>query len=176
MLAPSKMRAYRLVWLVGALMVLASVFPAFAYNQNLISMMQEYIPKTLDVLHEPSGQNIAITSSVAGFILLLVSGLLCTIYALVAHKEKAWSAPAGVRIWNASVLALLSVVLFVSPVFIYLNGELYQVLSDVGTQYSPMFEGFSIGFYLVVIGVVLAYVAGKLVMKNSPWMQKNKAK
>jgi uncharacterized BrkB/YihY/UPF0761 family membrane protein len=172
MLAPSKMLAYRLVWLVGALIVLASIFPAYAYNQNLINIMQDYIPKTLDVLHEPSGQNIAITSSVAGFILLMVSSLLCTVYALVAHKEKAWRAPTGVRIWNASVLALLSVVLFVSPVFIYLNGELHQILSDVGTQYTPVFEGFSMGFYLTVIGVVLAYLAGRLVMKNSPWMQK----
>jgi hypothetical protein len=176
MLAPSKMLAYRLAWLAGALMVLASVFPAYAYNQNLIGMMQDYVPKTLDFLHEPSGQNIAITSSVAGFIFLLVGSLLCVVYALIAHKEKAWKAPAGVRIWNASVLAMFAVVLFVSPVFIYLNGELYQVLSDVGTQYSPAFEGFSTGFYLTVVGVVLAYVAGRLVMKNSPWMQKNPTK
>jgi uncharacterized BrkB/YihY/UPF0761 family membrane protein len=172
MLAPSKMLAYRLVWLVGALMVLVSIFPAYAYNQNLINIMQDYIPKTLDVLYEPSGQNIAITSSVAGFILLIVSSLLCTVYALVAHKEKVWRAPIGVRIWNASVLALLSVVLFVSPVFIYLNGDLHQILSDVGTQYTPVFEGFSMGFYLTIVGVVLAYLAGRLVMKNSPWMQK----
>jgi hypothetical protein len=168
MFAPSKLLAYRIAWLIGAVTVLLSIFPAYTYNQNLIGIMQNYVPKTLDVLRNPSGENIAITSSVAGFILLVVCGLLCLLYSLVAHKKGAWTAPMGVRVWNASVLGLFAVILFVSPVFIFLNGELHQVLSDVGTQYLPAFEGFSIGFYLTLVGVILAYVAGTLVMSNSP--------
>ncbi len=175
MFAPSRLLVYRVAWLIGALIVLVSIFPAYAYNQNLIAVMQGYVPKTFDLFHDPSGQNIAIASSVAGFVLLLLGGLLCLVYSLVAHKKGAWTAPAGLRIWNASVLSLFAVVLFVSPVFIYLNGELHQVLSDVGTQYSPAFEGFSIGFYMTLLGVGVAYVAGKLVMKNSPHMQKNES-
>jgi len=122
-----------------------------------------------NVFSEPTWENFASTISLIGFILVVLGGVICLIFSLVAYEgSRVWRAPIGMRVWNAAILGLIGVVLLSLPVFIYENGSLVEVQSVTGIRYWPNFEGLGMGYYITWIGVLMSLVSGDLVLKHGP--------
>ncbi|TET56242.1 hypothetical protein E3J51_05200 [Candidatus Bathyarchaeota archaeon] len=112
-------------------------------------------------------ENLAFTVAAIGFILLLLSGVFCLVFSIFAFKgSKLWNAPRGIRIWNASGLGLVGMVLMSSPIIMYQNGVLILVTSVLGFQYSPSLEGLGVGYILAWVGVLTSFVSGHFVLKR----------
>ena len=169
MLPAKKLLIYRVAWLVGAVIILLSVFLTYSYQDNLFEVIQGYMPKMFDVFKDLSGENITFLFSTVAFIMLVVSSALCAVYALAAREESIiWTARTGVRIWNAAVLSFLALTMLSAPVFIFQNTQLVLVTSGIGTQYAPEFQGFGEGYYLTWVGVAISLISGRLVTKRLP--------
>lgn len=165
----SNLETYRVIWLFGSVLVVASFFLSYVYDRTLIETMQNNMPEMFNFMNDPSMENITIAIIDIGFILLILGTTLCVIYSLVvSEKSGIWTAPGGIRLWNASTLELTAIVLFSSPIFLYKDGKLVQILSFLGTEYSPKFDGFGIGYYLMVAGVIMSIIAGRQVMRARP--------
>jgi hypothetical protein len=165
----SEQSKYRIIWLVGSLIPLISLFLPYVYGDTLISAIQLNLSKMFNVFGEPTWENFASTISVIGFMLVVLGGAICLIFSLVAYEgSRIWNAPKGIRVWNAAILGLIGVILLSLPVFIYENGSLVKVQSVTGIQYWPNFEGLGMGYYITWIGVLMSLVSGDLVLKHGP--------
>jgi hypothetical protein len=170
----SKLLMYRILWLIGAILVLISLVLPYVYSSNLIAVIGALTSKVPGAFTNPLQSNVAALFSLIGFILLVLGGILCLIYAIGAYdRSRLWKAPVGIRTWNAAVLGLVGMVLFSIPIFEYVDGRLAMVTAFIGAQYSPVFQGFSIGYFLSWVGVVLSLIGGSLVLINKPPTNKN---
>jgi hypothetical protein len=169
MLRLNTLLAYRITWLIGSYISLFSLVMAYAYGNTLTHIMQTYLPKTFDAIKRPDTQNFMVSFSSIGFILILTGATLGIIYSIVASSNsRIWNAPSALKIWNTAVLGLVGIVTLSAPVLVYSGKNLVQVLSLMGTQYSPTFEGFDTGYYLTWIGVLVSLIAARGVLKNEP--------
>jgi len=172
----SKLLVYRIVWLIGAIFVLISLVLPYVYQGNLIAVIGALTSKVLGAFTNPLQSNVAALFSLIGFILLVIGGILCLIYAIGAYdRSRLWKAPFGIRMWNAGVLGVVGMVFFSIPVLEYVDGRLAMITAFIGAQYSPVFEGFSVGYFLSWVGVVLSLIGGSLVLRNKPQTSKNTA-
>ncbi len=131
--------------------------------------MQTYLPRTLDVIEKSDTKNFMVSFSSIGFLLILIGAALGIIYAIVASSNsRVWNAPSVLKIWNTAVLGLVGIVTLSAPVMVYSGRNLVQIVSLIGTQYSPTFEGFGTGYYLTWIGVLVSLIAARGVLKNEP--------
>jgi len=162
-----KVSLYRVVWLVGSIIVLSSLFLPCVYDISLIATIQPNMSQMFNVISEPTMENLAFTVAVIGFILLFLSGVFCLVFSIFAFKgSKLWNVPRGIRIWNASGLGLVGMVLMSSPIFVYQNGILILGTSVLGFQYSPSLEGLGTGYILAWVGVLTSFVSGHFVLKR----------
>jgi len=169
MLRVSEQSKYRIIWLVGSLIPLISLFLPYVYGDTLIGAIQLNLSKMFNFFGEPTWENFASTISVIGFILVMLGGAICLIFSLVAYEgSRVWSLPKGIRVWNAAILGLIGVILLSLPVFIYENGSLVEVQSVTRIQYWPNFEGLGVGYYITWIGVLMSLVSGDLFLKHRP--------
>lgn len=163
----SELSKYRIIWLIGSLILLTSLFLPYVYDDTLITAIQPHLSKMFNVFGEPTSENLSSTISAIGFILVMLGGTICLIFSVVAYKgSRAWNAPIGIRVWNAAIVGIIGVILLSSPVFLYENGSLVEIQSVTGIQYSPNFKGLGIGYYITWIGVIVALVSGHLVLKH----------
>jgi hypothetical protein len=145
------------------------VLTAYVYGNTLTQVIQTYLPRILDIIKKPDTQNLMISGSSIGFILILTGATLGIIYSIIASSNsRVWSAPSALKVWNTAVLGLVGIVTLSAPVLVYSGKNLVQVLSFIGTQYSPTFEGFGTGYYLTWIGVLISMIAARGVLKNEP--------
>ena len=163
-----KLLVYRVVWLSGAVAALLSVFMTYSYQQTLMDLVRGYIPQMFNVFNAPTAENLTFASSALAFLLLVFSCSLCAVYAGFAHKNSwLWTAPRGIRVWNAADIGILAMIMFSSPVFIFEGNQLVQVTSSIGTQYSPTFQGLGVGYFVAWAGIIVALVAGSLTMRKA---------
>jgi len=135
----------------------------YVYENTLLAVMQDYVPRVFDVFQNINESNIAITLASIGFIALIIGSVLSIIYAILASFTKQiWTGPRIIRIWNPAGLSLFGVILFSCPTLYYINNELVKVTAFIGAQYHPVFEGFGIGFFITWVSVVLALISGQL--------------
>jgi hypothetical protein len=169
-----KLFVYRIVWLIGAVLVLISLVLPYVYDSNLIATIGALTSKVPGAFTNPLQSNVAAVFSLIGFILLVLGGILCLIYAIGAYdRSRLWKAPRGIRTWNAAVLGVVGMVFFSIPVLEYVDGRLATITAFIGAQYSPVIEGFSIGYFLSWVGVVVSLIGGSLVLINKPPTNKN---
>jgi hypothetical protein len=169
MLRLNTLLAYRITWLIGSYISLASVLTAYVYGNTLTHVIQTYLPRILDIIKKPDTQNLMVSGSSIGFILILTGATLGIIYSIIASSNsRVWNAPSALKVWNTAVLGLVGIVTLSAPVLVYSGKNLVQVLSFLGTRYSPTFEGFGTGYYLTWIGVLVSLIAARGVLKNEP--------
>jgi len=161
----NELQNYRVLWLIGSLTVIISFFLAYTYDNTLIITMQSYAPKMFDFISDPSLENITATILDIDFILLIGGAALSLLNALLATKVRGESIGNWLRLWNASTVELTGLVLFSSPLFLYENGKLAKIISFLGTEYYPKFDGLGIGYYLTWTGVIVSIFAGRKVTR-----------
>ncbi len=160
----SNLDTYRDIWLLGSILVICSTFGPYVYDNSLIGIIQTNIPKIFDSFSDPSIENLTITIIDTGFLLLMLGAALCIVTSsLASEKPENLASRGGIRQWNGSNLEITGLIIFSSPVFMYQEGRLVQVLSFLGTEYSPNFSGLGIGYYLTWVGVVISMIAGRTV-------------
>jgi hypothetical protein len=162
---------YRIIWLIASIIGIASVFVTYVNGNTLVSVMQDYLPKTFNVIHNPATQNVMVTFSSIGFILIILGSTLGIVYSIVtSENSRVWNTNILLQVWNTAVLGMVGIGMLSAPILVYSKGQgqLIQILSSLGTQYSPVFEGFGTGFYLTCISVAISLIAGRGVLKNAP--------
>jgi hypothetical protein len=159
----------RLIWFTGSITVLLSFYLQYTNQISLIAIIHGKILQMFDIANNLSSTNLIAIVAVIGFILVLLGGVFSLVFSMFAYRgSKLWNAPMGIKIWNASWLSLVGIVLMCSPIFVYQNGTLIQVISIIDLQYWPTLEGVDIGFIFTWIGVVLSLISGKLVLRYKP--------
>ena len=170
----SNLNNYRVIWLFGSILVIISFFLSYSYDHTFITIMQNNMPDMFNFLNNPSLENITIAIVDFDFILLIFGASLSLLYSLIAIKnDEAKTKPERIRLWNASTLELTGLILLSSPVLLYQDGKLVQILSFLGTEYFPKFDGFGSGYYLTWFGVIVSIIAGRQVSKNKPYQADN---
>lgn len=165
----TKKSIYRLICLAGSTILLSSFYLQYINQNSLIAIIHVKIPQMLDIINDLSSTNLAAIIAMIGFILAIFGGVFSLVFSIFAYRgSKLWNAPTGIKIWNASWLSLAGMVLMSSPIFVYQNGTLIQVISIVDLQYWPILEGVGIGYILTWIGVALSLVSGRLVLRHKP--------
>jgi hypothetical protein len=164
---------YRIIWLVASIIGILSVFVTYVNGNTLVMVMQDYLPKTFNVIQNPATQNVMVTFSSIGFLLIILGSTLGIAYSIVtSENSRVWNAHILLQVWNTAVLGMVGIGMLCAPIFVYSQGhgqgQLIQILSSIGTQYSPVFEGFGTGFYLTCTSVAISLIAGRGVLKNAP--------
>jgi hypothetical protein len=59
-------------------------------------------------------------------------------------------------------------------VLFYENGKLVRVLSFLGTEYFPNFDGFGAGYYLTWFGIIASIIAGRQVSRITRLLDQGK--
>ncbi len=163
----SKRPMPRLIWLAGSIIIILSFYLPYIYGNSLIDILDVKIPLIFGIL-----TNLSMTSLVAliagiGFFLATLGGVLSLVFSAFAYQEsRLWKAPKGIRIWNASWLSFVGLILLSVPVFVYLNGTLIRVVSIIDLQYWPILEGLNLGYILTWIGVLSSLLSGRLVLRQ----------
>jgi hypothetical protein len=168
------LETYRVIWLFGSVLVIVSFFLSYVYDRTLINTMQSNMPGMFDFLSNPPLENITTTVVDIDFILLMFGAALSLLYSLLTIKSSGARFASRFKLWNASTLELTGLVLFSSPILLYENGKLVQVLSFLGTEYFPNFDGFGAGYFLTWFGVIVSIFAGRQVTRIARLIDKEK--
>ena len=157
----------RLTWLVGSIIIILSFYLPYIYRNSLIDILYFKIPLIFNISTNLSMTNLAALITGIGFFLAILGGVFSLVFSAFAYQEsRLWKAPIGIRIWNASWLSFVGLIVMSAPIFVYLNGTLVKVVSIIDLQYWPILEGLSLGYILTWIGVLSSLVSGRLVLRQ----------
>jgi KaiC/GvpD/RAD55 family RecA-like ATPase len=142
--------ALRILGIVASIIMMVSVMLPYVGGSSLVALVQPLWPQMFQVLSNPSYQNVAITTSVLGMLLIVLGGLIA-----LASFAASFSNRAGLGL----DISILGILLISIPVIEFQGSTVMRLITVTGVEYWPNFKFFAIGYFVSWAAAIMGLVA-----------------
>ena len=142
--------AARVVGIVASVVLLTSILLPYVGGASLVAVLQPFWPKMFLVVSIPTYQNVAITASLVGLLLIMFGGVV----ALASFAASLMSrAGVGLRV------SILGFVLISLPVVEFQGSTIFRLSTVAGVEYWPDLRFYAIGYFVSWVAAIVGLVA-----------------
>ena len=144
--------AARVIGIVASVLLLISILFPYIGGASLVAVVQPFWPQMFAVVSSPTYQNIAITASTLGLLLIILGGIVALASFAASFRNRA-----GLGL-DISILGILLISL---PVIEFRGSTISKLFTVTGVEYWPDLKFFEIGYFVswaaAIIGLVATY-------------------
>lgn len=142
----------RVVGMVASVVLLISILFPYVGGASLVALVQPLWPQMFQVVSNPTFQNVGITASSVGLLLIMLGGVVALVLFAASFRSMAG------LVLDISILGILLISL---PVIVFKGSTISQLSTATGVEYWPDLKFFTVGYFVswaaAIIGLVAAH-------------------